>query len=165
MDNSVTAKDISSTAAIEGNKEKIKDVELNEDITKVSKVKIETAQVVEETKFAEETTRIETILTVDETKVVLEETFLILTETTEELVDKAKVLDLSRSSEQIEDKAVSLKDETVLLVSNVEYKPVAAEPKETGLKQNPENIIVSSTGKFSMRITQAEPDISNNNEG
>lgn len=86
----------------------------------------------------------------------------------EELVDTAQVFQEEnlksieiKATEVLENKAKILVTDTMDTIST---KPRSSQDKEKAVK-NSENIVVSSKGNFSMRITQAEPDISDENEG
>ena len=83
----------------------------------------------------------------------------------EDLVDTARVFQeenlKSIEIKATEDKAKILLTDTMETIST---KPRSSQDREKAVK-NSENIVVSSKGNFSMRITQAEPDISDHNEG
>ena len=86
----------------------------------------------------------------------------------EDLVDTARVFQEEnlksielKATEVLEDKAKILLTDTMETIST---KPRSSQDREKAVK-NSENIVVSSKGNFSMRITQAEPDISDHNEG
>ena len=101
---------------------------------------------------------VETLITKEPNVEVLKEDFVDTARVFQE--ENLKSIEI-KATEVLEDKAKILLTDTMETIST---KPRSSQDKEKAVK-NSENIVVSSKGNFSMRITQAEPDISDHNEG